>query len=206
VTTGAAAPYVAAVGLAALVLFTSPGTVPAFRETQAFAGLAFTAIYLTLGAGVVGVGGATRRALGISVFGFALLHAYFGFYRFVGGFEGLHYWSRYFAWSLAAGLLALVLLGVATVAARMRRLVYPAAILVLVHAVTVTIHLVQLRTILVATYALVVPLIWAEVVRLDRWAVRRVPGLPRHAFAAVAAPAASAILFWAFFVLGHHEH
>ena len=204
--TAAGAVYVAAAGLAALVLFTSPGDVPAFRETQAFAGLAFAALYLTLVASVIGARGAIRRALGISVFGFALLHAYLGFYRFVGGFEGLRYWSRYFAWSLAAGFMALALLGVVTVAPRMRRLVYPAAILVLGHAATVTIHLLQLRTILIVTYALVVPLVWAELVRLDRWVVGRVPRLRPHVLTAVTAPAASAILFWAFFVLGHHEH
>ena len=57
----------------------------------------------------------SRRALGISAFCFALLHSYFGFFKFVGGFHGLEYWSDYYARSLLCGLLALCLLAIATI-------------------------------------------------------------------------------------------
>src|SRR5205085_1017487 len=119
--------------------------------------------------------------LGIAAWWFALLHSYFGFHRFVGGFEGLRYWSTYFAWSLAAGLLALVLMSLLVIASapwvvrRMRRswkplqrAVYLAAVLTLVHAVTVTVHVRRLRTFLVIGWVLLVVLVALELRRLER--------------------------------------
>ena len=86
-----------------------------------------------------------------------------------------------------------------------QRLLYAAAILTLVHAVTVTIHLRHLRAILIVTYALLAPLLMLELLRFDRWVVAR-HALPRNLIALVAWPPLAAALFWAFFVLGHHEH
>jgi hypothetical protein len=106
--------YVCTLLLSGAVLLTSAHALPAFHETQWYAGLAFVFLYLTLLAGPLYTtrrlaGMEARRALGLSTCYFALLHSYFGFYRFVGGLDGLRYWSSYFAWSLFAGLLALVL-------------------------------------------------------------------------------------------------
>ena len=91
-----AAIYTASVLLSGLVLLTSSHTEPAFHETQWYAGAAFLFLYLTLLTGAVAgttatrveTGPQARRALGVSACWFALLHSYFGFYRFVGGFEG----------------------------------------------------------------------------------------------------------------------
>src|SRR5207245_11199780 len=66
-----------------------------------------------------------------------------------------------------------------------QRLLYAAAILTLVHVVTVTIHLRHLRAILIVTYALVTPLLMLELLRFDRWVVAR-QALPRHLIALVA--------------------
>ena len=217
--------YAASALVSAIVLLTSPHTEPAFHETQWYAGAAFLFLYLTLLAGAVAatwradVGPPARRALGVSTCGFAFLHSYFGFYRFVGGFEGLRYWSGYFARSLLAGLVALALLCALTVTSlpslvrRMgrwwkpaQRLLYVAAILSLVHAVTVTIHLRYLRALLIGTYALLAPLLMLELLRLDRGLVTRHAALPRKLTALVGWPVLAAALFWAFFVLGHHEH
>ena len=44
-----------------------------------------------------------------------------------------------------------------------------------------------------------------ELLRFDRWVVAR-HALPRNLIALVAWPPLAAALFWAFFVLGHHEH
>src|SRR5215831_13241857 len=87
-----------------------------------------------------------------------------------------------------------------------QRLIYVAAVLVLVHAVTVTIHLVHLRAILVGAYVALLPLVAVELIRLDRWARARSDRLPRNVFALISVPVASAMLFLAFFLIGHHEH
>ena len=106
--------YACSLLLSGAVLLTSAHALPAFHETQWYAGLAFVFLYLTLAVGPLqgtpwlashATGMEARRALGLSTCYFALLHSYFGFYRFVGGLDGLRYWSRYFAWSLFAGLL-----------------------------------------------------------------------------------------------------
>jgi len=219
--------YAASVLVSAFVLLTSPHTEPAFHETQWYAGAAFLFLYLTLLTGAVAgttairveAGPRARRALGVSACWFALLHSYFGFYRLVGGLEGLRYWSSYFARSLLAGLLALAvlcalsLMSLPGLVRRMgrswkpaQRLLYAAAILTLVHVVTVTIHLRHLRAILIVTYALVTPLLMLELLRFDRWVVARHRALPRNLIALLAWPPVAAALFWAFFVLGHHEH
>jgi len=117
-----------------------------------------------------------------------------------GRFDGLRYWSRYFAWSLFAGLLALVLLCALAIASLpwlvrgmgrywkpTQRLLYVAAILTVIHGVTVTIHLPHLRAILIVTYGFLVVLVALELRRLDRYVTRpprRAARAPRHAWSA----------------------
>jgi DMSO/TMAO reductase YedYZ heme-binding membrane subunit len=220
--------YACSLLLSGAVLLTSAHTLPAFHETQWYAGLGFAFLYLTLVVGPLGgvprlASGATgteaRRALGVSACYFALLHSYFGFYRFVGGFAGLRYWSSYFAWSLLAGLLALVLLCTLAVASlpwlvrRMgrywkptQRLLYVAAVLILIHGVTVTIHLTHLRAILIVTYVLLVVLLALELRRVDRYLTRPHGVRPANLATLVGLPTLSVLLFWAFFFLDHHTH
>ena len=212
--------YAGSLLLSGGVLLTSAQAVPAFHETQWYAGLAFVSLYLTLLVGALASDAMqARRALGLSTCWFALLHSYFGFYRFVGGLDGLRYWSRYFAWSLCAGLLALVLLGALAIASlpglvrRMgrywrptQRLLYVAAVLILIHGVTVTIHLTHLRAILIVTYGCLVVLVALEVRRLDRWVTRPPRALPANLVTLVGLPTLSVLLFWAFFFLDHHTH
>ena len=216
--------YACSLLLSGAVLLGSAHTLPAFHETQWYAGLAFAFLYLTLLVGALwpasrASGTEARRALGVSTCYFALLHSYFGFYRFVGGLDGLRYWSRYFAWSLVAGLLALVLLCALTIVSlpwlvrRMgrywkptQRLLYVAAILILIHGVTVTIHLTHLRAILIVTYAFLVVLVALELHRVDRWVTRPRRALPANLATLVGLPALSVLLFWAFFFLDHHAH
>ena len=209
--------YACSLLLSGAVLLASPRTIPAFHETQWYAGLAFAFLYLTLLAGALASHAMqARRALGLSTCWFALLHSWFGFYRFVGGLDGLRYWSSYFAWSLFAGLVALVLLGGLAIASlpwlvrRMgrywkpaQRLLYVAAVLIVIHGVTVTIHLTHLRAILIVTYGFLVLLVALEVRRLDRY-LHRV--LPAHLITLVGLPTLSVLLFWAFFFLDHHAH
>ena len=214
--------YACSLLLSGAVLLASPHTLPAFHETQWYAGLAFAFLYLTLLVGPLAshaTGREARRALGLSTCYFALLHSYFGFYRFVGGLDGLRYWSRYFAWSLFAGLLALVLLCALAIASlpwlvrRMgrywkptQRLLYVAAILTVIHGVTVTIHLPHLRAILIVAYGFLVVLVALEFRRLDRYVTRPPRALPANLVTLVGLPTLSVLLFWAFFFLDHHAH
>ena len=216
--------YACSLLLSGAVLLTSAHALPAFHETQWYAGLSFVFLYLTLAAGPLYTtrrlaGMEARRALGLSTCYFAFLHSYFGFYRFVGGLDGLRYWSRYFAWSLFAGLLALVLLCALAIASlpwlvrRMgrywkptQRLLYVAAILTVIHGVTVTIHLTHLRAILIGTYGFLVVLVALELRRLDRYMTRPPRALPANLVTLVGLPTLSVLLFWAFFFLDHHAH
>jgi len=216
--------YACSLFLSGAVLLTSAHALPAFHETQWYAGLSFVFLYLTLVAGPLYTtrrlaGMEARRALGLSTCYFALLHSYFGFYRFVGGLDGLRYWSRYFAWSLFAGLLALVLLCALAIASlpwlvrRMgrywkptQRLLYVAAILTVIHGVTVTIHLPHLRAILIVAYGFLVVLVALELRRLDRYVTRPPRALPANLVTLVGLPTLSVLLFWAFFFLDHHAH
>ena len=220
--------YACSLLLSGAVLLTSAHALPAFHETQWYAGLAFVFLYLTLAVGPLqgtpwlashATGMETRRALGLSTCYFALLHSYFGFYRFVGGLDGLRYWSRYFAWSLFAGLLALVLLCALAIASLpwlvrgmgrywkpTQRLLYVAAILTVIHGVTVTIHLPHLRAILIVTYGFLVVLVALELRRLDRYVTRPPRALPANLVTLVGLPTLSVLLFWAFFFLDHHAH
>jgi DMSO/TMAO reductase YedYZ heme-binding membrane subunit len=169
--------YVFSVFPAGVVYLASAHTVPVFHETQWYAALAFVFLYIALLIHPVyvmfphlpyqDVAVESRRALGISAFCSALLHSYFGFFGFVGGFQGLRYWSDYFAGSLLGGLLAFCLLAIATATSvpylmqrigryrnSIHRGIYVTGSLSFVHSVTVTTHLVRLKSILVVAYPL----------------------------------------------------
>jgi DMSO/TMAO reductase YedYZ heme-binding membrane subunit len=65
-----------------------------------------------------------------------------------------------------------------------QRLVYVAAILIVIHGVTVTIHLTHLRAVLIVTYGFLVLLVALELRRLDRYVTRPPRNAvrePRHA-------------------------
>ena len=228
-TAGGIIIYVLGAVLSVAIYLTSPHTVPVFHETQWSAALAVTFLYVALlirplyrtfpHLPYAHVAFESRRALGISACCFALLHAYFGFFKFVGGFSGLQYWSDYYAGSLLCGLVALCLLAIATIASMpyvlrhlgrygtsIHRSIYVAGILILVHGVTVTIHLLRLRAILVVTYPLLLFLLGLEILQFDRYATVRYPRLPRRVVTLVCLPLVSILLFWSLFFLDHHTH
>jgi DMSO/TMAO reductase YedYZ heme-binding membrane subunit len=215
--------------LAGAVYLGSPHTVPVFHETHWYAALAFVFLYLALVIRPLyfvfprlpheDVAFDTRRALGVSAFCFAFLHAYFGFFGFVGGIDGLRYWSNYFAGSLLCGLLALGFLALATVTSApsltrrlgryqtlVQRCVYVAAILILAHSVTVTIHLRRLKGILTVAYPFLLFLLGLEVLRLDRYVAGRYQWLPRRVLPLIGLPLVAALLYWSLFLLDHHAH
>ena len=215
--------------LSAAVYLTSPHTVPVFHETHWYAGIAFAFLYVALlirplyttfprlpyASTALG----SQPAFGISAFYFALLHSYSGFWGFVGGFGGLRYWSGYFASSLCFGLLALCLLTIAAVTSIpylkrhmgaywkfAHRFIYVAGVLILIHGVTVTIHLAHLRAILIVTYLSLLFLLGLHILRFDRYAAGRYHALPRRIVTVICFPVVSVVLFWSFFFLDHHAH
>jgi hypothetical protein len=88
---------------------------------------------------------------------------------------------------------------------RFQRLVYVAGVLALAHAVTVTIHVANLRPWLAGTYAALIVLLLAESLKIDRsrrgarsgaWPIATTVGLPLGVGA----------LYWSFFLISHHRH
>ena len=159
-----------------------------------------------------------RKALGVSAFFFALIHSYLGFFKFVGGFEGLQFWSARFAWSLLFGFIALVILTILAITSLkyfiqrlgkywklLLRSVYIVSILILVHSVTVTIHIINLQIYLIIAYIFLSLLLTLEALRLDRY-LKKYKRIPSYSITKVLLPISVVLLFWSFFFVNHHTH
>lgn len=157
-----------------------------------------------------------RRALGIDAAVLSGLHGWCALHDWVGGLDGLEAWSWDYQLSLVLGTVATAILGALALTSvdaavralgrwwkKLHRWVYFAGVLVVVHAATVTIHIVELRPLLVAWFAAVFALLALE---LLRW--RRVWGASRgRALLALGSfGAVSAALFWSTFLVSHHRH
>lgn len=148
------------------VIHTFPdGTIQTIRLTQLYALTALGYLYTTLLIGPViftfrslpGRGHIfrARRALGVSTFYFAALHAYLAFFKQLGGLAGLGFLSNrsLLAISLSATALVILLLLTLTSFDRMvtkltfrrwkflHRFVYLAGVLILIHALLLGTHL-----------------------------------------------------------------
>jgi DMSO/TMAO reductase YedYZ heme-binding membrane subunit len=219
----------ATVLLTAMILATEKYTFPTSGGMHAFAYLAFLCLYLTFLIGSLRavfpalpgreILREARPALGAAAFLFALLHAYDAFFRFIGGFHGLQYWTYAFRWSLLWGFLALVILGLLTLAsapvirrqlgrfwAPLQKCAYAAGLLVLVHGVTVTVHVFPLWLIFAVSYPFLVLLLVLETVRLDRFLAGTYPHMPHHLGKIAVLPVLLALLTWSFFFLNHHTN
>lgn len=111
-----------------------------------------------------------RRAIGVSAFYFALLHAGIALWGQLGGLGQLQYLPVLFQWSLGAGFVALVILGVMAATSfdrvvkymtykrwkLLHRLVYGAFILVILHVWSIGTHLAYTNIQLTAFVVLVV--------------------------------------------------
>lgn len=153
-----------------------------------------------------------RRALGVSAAVLAGLHGYHGFVDWGGGIEGLRYWGVDYNVSLLLGglawMLLLPLVATSFDAAlramgerwqRLHRAVYAAAVLVVAHAMMVTIHILDLQSVLWAGFVAIEFLLVLEALRLRRG------GSPAR-FLVAGLTVASAALYWSFFLIGHHRH
>lgn len=154
-----------------------------------------------------------RRALGIWSAVFALFHAWFGFFGWVGGFADLSLWSWDYQLSLLAGLVALGILVVLAATSfdravsalggawkRLHRTVHLAAVLVFAHVVSITIHLVDLRPWQVGWFLALALLLVLQAVRFGKGAPHR------RGLAACALLTSLALLAWSTFFISHHRH
>ena len=159
-----------AVGFLYLALLTTP-------LYGAFPNLPFRAQYIK-----------ARRALGVSAFFCASLHAYFAFFKLLGGFTGLSFLDSSYivAISLSAtALLILSLMATTSFDVMVRRLgkrwkqlhqfVYLAGVLIVIHALLLGSHFANPANSIVArfSFVLIFFLLFLEAIRLDRYLNKR---------------------------------
>ena len=156
-----------------------------------------------------------RRAFGVASTLFAALHAYKGFYGWVGGFAGLKFWSLDYNLSLLLGAIALgilVLLAATSVDRlvvamgpawkRLHRQVHVAGLLIYVHAALITIHVLDLKPWLVGSFVALMVLLLLEALRLRRTLTGRVRTLAVWPLFALTC----GLVFWSHFLISHHRH
>ncbi len=128
-----------------------------------------------------------RRAIGVSAFGFALLHAAISLFGLLQGFQGLSFLDHRYSVSLLWGLIALVILLLLALTSfdaaiawmgpwwkRLQRLAYVAAIASLIHVVITGSHYTDLsRTIPSVSFILLIILLVLESMSLDRYLTER---------------------------------
>lgn len=220
--------YVISIAIAILVYTTSPHRFLYIFDTQWYGILSFILLYFTLLPSPLyavfpqlpykQIYIKARKALGVSSFFFALIHSYLGFFKFVGGFDGLQYWSIRFAWSLFFGFIALIILAILAITSLkyfikrlgkywklLHRSVYVASFLIVIHGVTVTMHIINLQIYLVVTYIFLTLLLTLESIRFDKY-LKKYKRIPSYVITKVVLPISLILLFWSFFFVNHHTH
>lgn len=155
---------------------------------------------------------AARRALGVSAAVTAGLHGYHSIVDWIGGLDGLKYWGTDYCVSLLLGAIAWIILvalaatsfdlAASRMGARWKQLhrgVYVAALLVVAHAMMVTIHIVDPEPLLWTCFRAVELLFVLELLRLAKMGWGFVPLVAGWGVF-------SAVLYWSFFLIGHHRH
>jgi len=172
------------------------------RLTQFFAFAAVTNLYLALLASplfsafpnlkIKPVYIRARRAIGVSAFFFALLHAYFAFFELLGGFPGLAYLNSRYLTPIIFSTTALFILSlmastsfdfmVKKLGTRwklLHRLVYVAAFLIVLHALMLGSHFIDLSTLIPKIFFIALSLLLIlEALRLDKYLRLKFPWLP----------------------------
>jgi DMSO/TMAO reductase YedYZ heme-binding membrane subunit len=125
-----------------------------------------------------------RRALGVSAFFFALMHVYYAFFGQLGGFKGLGFLSTNYLIAISLSTVALIILGllaltsfdyaVRVLGAKwkiLHRFVYVAGFLILIHAMLLGTHFINLPSSSVARiwFVLLSVLGLLEALRLDSY-------------------------------------
>jgi DMSO/TMAO reductase YedYZ heme-binding membrane subunit len=134
-----------------------------------------------------------RRALGNSAFLFALLHASFAFFGQLGGFGGLFFLSSKYLIAISLSFTALLILALMASTSfdfmvnrlgrrwkMIHRLVYLAAIYVIIHALMLGTHFSDLNDLIPQiSFALLTLLLLLEAIRLDKYFTSRYQFTPR---------------------------
>lgn len=200
--------------------FIPSGTLQTIRLTQLYALTAFLYLYVTLMATPVtrffpllpyrGQYLRARRALGVSAWYFAVLHASFAFFGQLGGFEGLAFLNNTYLIALSFGFLALVILSVMTVTASdvvvnkltfpkwkiLHRFVYIAGIALLVHSLMLGTHFNDLSGFIPQiSFAAIAILLILDARRLDTYLQQKFSFAPQFGVALLSVGSFLAVLY-----------
>lgn len=136
-----------------------------------------------------------RRAIGVSAFYFALLHSSSAFFLQLGGFEGLFYLSDRYLIAISFSFTALLIFLAMAITASDRmverltfkrwkmlhRLVYVAAIFIIIHALMLGSHFQDLSNIIPQIFFVAIGfLLILEALRFDYFLNKKFPILPRQ--------------------------
>lgn len=180
------------------------GSLPIIRLTQLYAFTALAFLYLTLLIGPAiytfrflpwrGPLFRARRALGVSAFCFACLHAYFAFFKQLGGFAGLGFLDSKYLWAISLSFTALVILGLMAATSfdrivklltfrrwkLLHRFVYLAGFFILIHALLLGTHFSDLASLIPQIIFIALAfLLFLEARRLDAYLEKKMPAAPR---------------------------
>jgi DMSO/TMAO reductase YedYZ heme-binding membrane subunit len=153
---------------------------------SAFPHLPFKSVYLR-----------ARKAIGVSAFFFALIHSSLAFFLLLGGFSGLAYLTNRYLIAILLSFSALAILSIMATTSlpyfvvklgrnwkKLHRLVYLAAVLILIHALLLGSHFSDLSTTIPQiTFVALIFLLILEAFRLDKFIYSRLPNLPRYGIA-----------------------
>ncbi len=141
-----------------------------------------------------------RKAIGICAFWFGSLHGLLAFFGTLGGFAGLGFLSTKFLLGIGLSSFALLLLTIMAITSIRRlthrynipwrvihKIVYVAGVLVLIHALMLGTHYIDLHsTIAVITFILVAFLVLLQANRIDNYLEKTMPPWPRVGVVTVA--------------------
>ncbi len=138
-----------------------------------------------------------RRAIGVSAFSFALLHASFAFFGQLGGFTGLGFLSAKYLLAITLSFSALVILSLMAATSSdfmvakltyakwkaLHRMVYVAGFLILIHALMLGTHFQDLSALIPRIFAIALAvLLILEGLALDRYLNLKFKIAPRFGF------------------------
>jgi DMSO/TMAO reductase YedYZ heme-binding membrane subunit len=222
-----------ALGVGVAVTSIYPETLADIRLGQIFALLAVFYLYLALLASPLYVNFPkapfkpvyikARRALGVSAFLFGALHAYHEFFDLLGGFTGLSYLTSKYFFAVLLGALTLTILSIMALTSLdplvkwlgkgwkpLHRLVYVAGFSIIVHALLLGTHFVDITGwIPVIFFLALFILLSLESLRIDIVLTRKYPNLPKRWVGTILILLVLASIVWLYFVGGAfaaHNH
>ncbi|HSX40375.1 MAG TPA: ferric reductase-like transmembrane domain-containing protein [Candidatus Saccharimonadales bacterium] len=181
-----------------VMFFVPSGSTQVVKLTESYALISLGYLYLTLLAGPFcytfgwfayqGLYLKARRALGVSTFYFALLHAGISFFAQLGGFNGLSFLTSGYLWAIIFGAVALFIFSLLALTSfdfavskltftkwkLLHRFIYLAGIFVLAHAVMLGAHFSNLSNgVSQITFVALAFLLLLEAPRLDKLLFKR---------------------------------